>query len=131
MSQENVEIVRAMYEAFSCGDAEGALAYISPEVVIDATHRVDGRIGQGHEEMTKILAEWLGTWDAWREEVKEVRDLGNRVLVLSTQYGRGKGSGLEVESPFAMLYEIEGGKISRWTIYDDPAKALEVVGLSE
>jgi ketosteroid isomerase-like protein len=38
MSQENVEIVRAMYEAFSCGDAEGALAYISPEVVIDATH---------------------------------------------------------------------------------------------
>jgi hypothetical protein len=30
-----------------------------------------------------------------------------------------------------MLYEIEGGKISRWTIYDDPAKALEAAGLSE
>jgi hypothetical protein len=30
-----------------------------------------------------------------------------------------------------MLYEIEGGKISRWTIYDDPEKALEAAGLSE
>ena len=32
MSQENVELVRAMNEAFAEGDIEGALAKLHPEV---------------------------------------------------------------------------------------------------
>ncbi len=43
MSQENVEIVRRMYEAFEGGDAVTALGFIDSEIVMDATHRVDGR----------------------------------------------------------------------------------------
>ena len=131
MSRENVEVVRRVYEAFRRGDAATALSLIDPEVVMDASHRVDGRIGHGHQEMGAILAEWLGTWDEWREEVEETRDLGDRVLVISTQHGVGKGSGIAWENRFAMLYEVEGGKITRWTIYDDLRKALEAAGLSE
>jgi ketosteroid isomerase-like protein len=130
MSRENAEVVRGMYEAFSRGDAEAALSYFDPKVVMDASHRVDGRIGHGRQEMTAILAEWLGTWDEWREEVEETRDLGDdRVLVISTQRGVGKGSGIQWKNRFAMLYEIHGGKITRWTIYDDVSEALEAVGL--
>jgi ketosteroid isomerase-like protein len=125
MSEENVEIVRRMYEAFDLGDADSALAYLDPKVIIDATHRVDGRVGQGHEEVVAILTEWLGTWDEWHEQVDEMREIGDQVLVFSTQRGRGKGSGVEVEHHFAMLYDMDGGKITRWTIYDDPAQALK------
>jgi hypothetical protein len=32
-------------------------------------------------------------------------------------------------SGFAMLNEIESGKITHWTIYDDLPEALEAVGL--
>ena len=131
MSQENVEIVRLMYEAFGRGDGDAALACFDPEVVMDASHRVDGRIGHGHQELVSILAEWLGAWDDWREEIESVRDLGDRVLVTSTQRGRGKGSGVEWENRFAMLYEMQGGKITRWTIYDNLRQALEAAGLSE
>ena len=132
MSRENLELVRRMYEAFSRGDAEVALSYFDPEVVMDASHRVDGRIGHGRQELTAILAEWLGTWDEWREEIEETRDLGdNRVLVISTQRGVGKGSGVEWKNRFAMLYEVQGGKVTRWTIYDDLSQALEAVGLWE
>jgi ketosteroid isomerase-like protein len=84
MSRQNVELVERMYEAFSRGDAAAALSYFDPEVVMDASHRVDGRIGHGHQELTAILIEWLGTWDGWREEVEETRDLGDRVLVISS-----------------------------------------------
>jgi ketosteroid isomerase-like protein len=128
MSQENVEIVRRMYAAFDRGDAEAALSTLDPEVVIDATHRVDGRIGHGHEGVTTLLREWLGTWDEWHEEVEEIRDLGESVLVVSTQRGRGRGSGIETEHRFAMLYEIRSGKIVRWTIYDDLDEALRAGG---
>ena len=131
MSEENVLIVRAMYEAFNRGDADKALSYLDPQVVFDASHRVDGRVGHSREEVPGILAEWLGTWEEWREEVEETRDVGNHVLVISTQRGRGKGSGIEMENRFAMLYEIQDGKIARWTIYDDLPKALTAAGLSE
>ena len=120
-----------MYDAFSRGEAEAALSYFDPEVVMDASHRVDGRIGHGHQELIAILTEWLGTWDQWHEEVEQTRDLGDQVLVISTQRGIGRGSGIEWENRFAMLYEIQSGKISRWTIYDDLREALEAVGLRE
>jgi ketosteroid isomerase-like protein len=131
MSQENDEVVSRMYEAFSRGDAEAALSYLDPDVVIDASHRVDGRIGHGREELTAILAEWLGTWEGWEQEVQEIRDLGERVLVIETQRGRGKGSGIAWEGRFGMLYAVARGRITRWTVYDDLPKALEAAGLSE
>ena len=131
MSEENVEIVRGMYAAFRSGDADGALAYFDPGVVIDARHRVDGRVGHGRDELVAILGEWMSTWDDWREEVEDMQDAGDQVLVISTQRARGKGSGVAWQNRFGMLYEIHGDKISRWTIYDDPAEALEAAGLSE
>jgi ketosteroid isomerase-like protein len=131
MSQENVEveIVRAMYEAFRRGDADGTLTYFDTGVMVDASVRVDGGIGRGHEDLTAIIAKWIGTFDDWREEIEEMRGLGNRVLVISTQRGRGKGSGIEIETRYAVLYEIEGGKITRLTLYLSPAEALEAAGL--
>ena len=131
MSQENVEIVSRMYEAFGRGDAVAALSYVDSAVVTDPRHRVDGRVGQGHDDLAAILAEWLDTWDEWRQEIEEIRDLGDRVLVIDTQRGRGKGSGIEWEGRFAMLYEVQHGKITRWTIYDDLSEAFEAAGLSE
>ena len=131
MSQENVEVVRRMYDAFGGGDADGALAHFDPEVVFDASHRVDGRVGRGHEELVAILSEWLSTWNEWREEVEEIRDAGNQVLVIGTQRGRGKGSGVEWENRFGHLYEVQGGKITRWTVYSDLSEALEAAGLRE
>jgi ketosteroid isomerase-like protein len=53
------------------------------------------------------------------------------VLVTSTQRGRAKGSGIEVETRYAVLYEVRGDKIARMIIYTEPAEALEAAGLSE
>jgi uncharacterized protein len=132
MSEENVEIVRRMYDAFHSGDADGALAHFDPDVVVDASRaRPDGAIGQGHEQLNTIVAAWVGAFDEWREEIAEMRDLGSRVLVLSVQYGRGKGSGVEVEAPYALLYEVRGGKITRMTLFPTQQEALKAAGLSE
>jgi hypothetical protein len=30
----------------------------------------------------------VGTWDQWRVEIEEMRDLGSQVLVLTVQHGR-------------------------------------------
>jgi ketosteroid isomerase-like protein len=131
MSHENVGIVRRMLDAFHGGDAEGTLTDFDPEVVIDATSRVDGRVGHGREELAAIIGQWVGAFDEWREEIEEMRGLGRLVCVVATQYARGKGSGIEVETRYAVLYEVQGDKIIRMTLYPDPAKALEAAGLRD
>jgi ketosteroid isomerase-like protein len=131
MSQENVEVVRRLYDAFYEGRADEALDYFAPDVVVDASHRVDGRVGTGPEELVAILAEWMDTWEGWNEEIEAIREAGDQVLVLSTQRGRGKGSGVEWSGRFGMLYELRGGKITRWTIYDDQRAAMDAAGLSD
>ena len=128
MSQENVEIVRRMLESFHAGDADGALECFSPDVVLDASRRFDGRIGRGRDELSTIIGEWLGAWDDWREEINAIRDLGDRVIVDSTQRGRGKGSGIEIETRYATLYELRDGEITRMTLYFDVDEALEAAG---
>ncbi len=131
MSQENVEVVRRAYKALSDSDAETALSLVDRDVVVDATHRVDGRTGRGHVQLLTILAEWMLTWDEWQQEIEEIHDVGDQVLVIETQRGRGAGSGAEWEGRFGMLFRLRGGKITNWTVFDDPGQALEAVGLSE
>jgi ketosteroid isomerase-like protein len=125
MSQGEVEIVRRMYSAFHGGDVERALAMFDPDVVVDATRRPDGGVGHGREDLSAIIGEWLAAFDDWREEIEELRDLGDRVLVVATQRGRGKESGVDVETRYAVLYEVRRGKITAMTLYLDPVEALE------
>jgi hypothetical protein len=107
MSQENVEVVRRMCDAFHSGDAEGALAHFDPDVLVDATMRVDAGIGHGREVLYAIVARWLGAFDEWREEIEQMRDLGSQVCVVSIQHGRGRGSGSKRRpaTPYSMRYD--------------------------
>ena len=131
MSEQNVELVRQMYVAFHAGDIEGALASFDPEVIFDASMRVDGGIGRGREELAAMVAQWVGGWEEWRETIKEMRDLGSQVLVVSRQHGRAKGRGIEVEARYAVLYEVDGDSITRMAIYSEPAEALKAAGFEE
>ena len=132
MSRENVEIVRRMYDAFHAGDASGALSYFDAAVLVDTgSARPDLSIGRGRKYLGELVGSWAATWDGWRDEVAEVRDLGHRVLVVSVQRGRGKGSGIEVELRYAILYEVANGVIVSVRMYGTVAEALEAAGLSE
>jgi ketosteroid isomerase-like protein len=131
MSQPNVALIRRMYETFYRGDFDGALAYFDPEVEVDASMRVGEGISHGRDAVYAMVARWVGAWDEWREEIEEIRDLGRQVLVVSKQHGRAKGTGIEVETHYAVLYEIRGEKITRMTIYSEAAEALEAAGLTE
>jgi ketosteroid isomerase-like protein len=131
MSEENVGIVRRMYDAFYAGDFDGALAYFDPAVMFDASVRVDGGVGHGREEFFAMVEEWVGGWEEWSQEIEEMRDLGSQVCVVTIERGRGKGSGIEVEDRWAVLYEIEGDKISSMRLFTTTAEALEAARLSE
>ena len=64
----------------------------------------------------------------WSDEIAEIRDLGNRVLVLSVQRGRGKESGIALELRYAILYDLAGGVIISVRMYGTRPKPSKPPG---
>jgi ketosteroid isomerase-like protein len=131
MSQENVEIVRRCCEAFNRGDYEAALDALDPEIEYDLSHFPDGRIYYGREGVQEAFRIWLGTWADYRQEQEEFIDAGDMVIVVVREFGRGKGSGLELVRPTVGVWTLRDAKATQIRFYSSKAEALEAVGLSE
>ena len=89
MSQENVEVVRAAYEAFARGDRGVVARFADPE--IEWTPLLGALLGveklTGREAVLEFLFDIENYIDGWRTEPDEFVDLGDRVLVLETVTG--------------------------------------------
>jgi ketosteroid isomerase-like protein len=132
MSEANVEIVRRMYAAFHSGNVEQALGHFDPDVLVDASKaRPDVAVGKGREHVNAVVTSWMAAWEEWGEEIEEMRDFGSRVLVVSVQRGRGKGTGAEVEARYGLLYELRGDKIISMRMFGEPAEAREAAEVRE
>jgi ketosteroid isomerase-like protein len=81
--------------------------------------------------METYLAQISATWEELRILVDEARDLGDGVLVLGRTEGRGRASGVQVDSPIGIAYDLRRGRVSRVRAYLDHAEALKAVGLEE
>jgi ketosteroid isomerase-like protein len=133
MSPENVDVVRRLYEAFSRGDMEGAVADFDAQIVWRWPEGVPGAMEvRGREEAQTVLK---GYWNAWEEitiSAEEFLPVGNdRLLVPNHHKGRGKGSGIETETRFCDLYTFREGKVVAFQGFWSKGEALKAVGLSE
>ena len=132
MSQENVEIVRASYEAFARGDFQASLEAYDPDCELDDTRfRPDGRVRCGREAFSDHIARWRGAFDEYEWTTERLLDAGEETVIIYTERGRGKGSGVSVEDTRGNVVTVRGGKIVRTVIYPTVATALKAVGLSE
>ena len=64
-------------------------------------------------------------------DFREVRDLGDRIVVFGTIHIRGRGSAVETDIPIAGIFTFKQGKLVRWEDFRDRDRALEAVGLLE
>ena len=137
MSQENVEVVRSAHAAFSRGDLDGVLAECQADVSYRAaiTQEIEGHAGDfvGHEGIRRWWSDLHDLYDGLHTDVVEVRDLGERVVVVYVIQGRARGSGLVFEDgqTLAQVVTLRDGKITRHRSFHDRAEALEAAGLSE
>ena len=105
MSQENVEIVRALFDAFARRDHEAAFDYYDAEIEWDASRAGEGAgiagVYHGHELAFGLIGE-AGCGHGMDVEATEVEfvDAGQTVVALINQQRlRGRGSGIEVNAP--------------------------------
>jgi ketosteroid isomerase-like protein len=132
MSQENVELVRAIYDAWDRGDPEAVFELIDPEVEWYGPPDVSGSgLSRGHEGVLESMTGWLSTWDEYHFEMRELIDLGDVVLTEGWQRGRGRGSGVEVAEGIFSVWTLRAGKAVRQRMFRDRQEALDAVGLRE
>jgi uncharacterized protein len=134
MSEENVEIVRDAFAAFTRGDIEGVLRLCDEDILIVQAPELPGAPPEqhGHQGLVEAFALWPDQWDDYRIEILSIVPApGDRVFVTQRSHGRGKQSGLEVEMDFWFVFTVRTGKISEWRLFVQEDQALEAAGLRE
>ncbi len=137
MSEENVEIVRRAWDAFSRGDVAEAYEVIAADIDFDVSRDIWGAVvGGGHyrgvEGITKWFQDLYSAWDTFEMDAEELIDAGNdRVIMVLFARGRGRSSGIEVEHRPAGIGTLRDGKIARIVWFPTREEALEAAGLSE
>jgi ketosteroid isomerase-like protein len=85
---------------------------------------------RGREAAFTAYRAWMDCWEEYRREPKEIVDLGDGVLILVRESGRGKGSGIPTEARIAMLLTFRRGRVIKHEEFLGWDEALETVGVS-
>ena len=137
MSQENVEIVRRIYEKWedlvlADPDDKSVDDFFDPAIEVDNSNAVfDGAVYRGRDGLREYLALLREAWTSLRLEPEEFIRVGeDQVVVAQRIFPRSTG-GVEVIARSASAFTFRDGKVIRIKTFQSKAEALEAAGLSE
>jgi ketosteroid isomerase-like protein len=132
VSQENVEVVKRLYDAWhkdgfgvvpSLMDAD--VEYVNPPYAVEPGTR------RGHAEWEIAAAAIRAVYGERRFIPLEFHEVGERVAVRARVIARGVGSNVEVDTERGYVFEVRDGKVVRMAWFNEPLEALKAVGLEE
>ena len=132
MSQENVEIVRRLYEAVNQGDFATAAECIHPEIEFHTYARSpEAGVYRGKDAVREYNESLFGRFESTRFEVEELVDAGDRVVIVTTQRAVPKGGQEEMKVRIAEVWSIRDGLLAERRSYSTKEEALEAAGVRE
>jgi ketosteroid isomerase-like protein len=131
MAQQNVEVVRAMYEAFARRDLATLVSHLDPAMnVYDRPVHPEASVYEGREGFLRFAQTDWAAFDDVTYEPQEFVAHRPYVVVPIKQRGRGKGSSLGVEESIVNVWKLRAGKCVELRNYSTIAEALEAVAAS-
>jgi ketosteroid isomerase-like protein len=134
MSQENVELVRGIYDEIRRrGDPIPRAEYFDPEIEFHEDPRLpEAGSYRGFEEVRAYWKQFIENFDEFVIEPEEFVEIGgDRVLVLLIITTRGRGSSAAVTMRIAWIFTIRAALITRIEAFADRGVALKAAGLRE
>ena len=134
MAQENVEVVRRIYDAVTRRDIAMPFELYAEDIIWDLSSwrpaELDPkRVYTGHEGVREAWRDRLSAWSEVDYEIEELTEVGDRVLAVIRERDIGRSSGVPIEATHAAIWTLADGKVTRLQVFDDRQRALEVVGL--
>jgi uncharacterized protein len=131
LSQQNVDIVQGMYNAFASGDIPTILAALDPQVEWwEAENFIydDGNPYVGPEAVLQGVFMRIGTeWEGFAVTPKEVLDAGDTAIGHGYYSGTYKKNGKHTKAQFAHFFTFRDGKVVRFQQYTDTAQFKQVI----
>jgi ketosteroid isomerase-like protein len=129
MSEENVERVSRAIENWNRTGEPGPDfdSFFHPEV------EFEDEIGAYHtrDELRDHLEGFAQAMGGLHFEIEEAGDLGDLIMLVVQQSGKGSASGVPIAQPFTWVMRFADDRRIRWRIYADHGRALQDAGLSE
>jgi ketosteroid isomerase-like protein len=132
MAQGNVGLARKVLAALAERDPSQLVALADPEVQWHSFFALgEGDASySGHDGTRRYMSDLDDAFEIGRADVDDVLAVGNIVVLVGRIRYRGKGSGVEGESPAGWMVKFRDEKVLCFRAFRDPEAALEAVGLS-
>lgn len=131
MSRENVEALRAGFEAWNAGDMKAVRELYHPDAIVRTSEDLpEPGPFVGRDAVMRQFEQLRATYEAdTLEPITGFRPVGDRVIVRWFWHtaGRGPDTGLEMTS----VYTMRDGKVFEMEYFRDHAAALKALGLRE
>jgi ketosteroid isomerase-like protein len=132
MSQEKVEIVRAILDALNAGDPDSAFKYTAPGFEYDFSRSIGlQRWVSTGADARRFWEEFASAWESSRWHADEFIEADENVVTPLTLSIRRR-DGIEVQAlRTAWMWTFRGGMVARISFYKERQEALEAAGLRE
>ena len=135
MSEENVEIVHRLIDAWNRQDVEEIVGLFDPEAeYVNASTAVEPGTRRGHDAIVAVVRkQWEGLPGAhW--EIDRLHDRGDEIISVGGVSRAMPGSDARIDNPILQSWRFRDGKVIRLEMLGagpEFQKALEAAGLEE
>ena len=131
MSQENITVIRGIYESFGTGDVTSVLGQMHQHIEWREAENfiyADRNPYRGPQAVLEgVFMRLASEWADFKVMPEEWLDAGNHVVVLGTYSGRHKESGREVRAQFAHIWGVTHGRVVRFQQYTDTKQFADAI----
>jgi ketosteroid isomerase-like protein len=132
MSEQNVEVATRAIGAFNERDIETFASLTTPDFEWSPSMvAIEGETFLAREGIEKYFAQLQSAWERFQIHLGRFREAEEVVVMLGQLEARGRTSGVPVDAPLGMVFDMRDGVISRIRGFLDHADALRAAGLPE
>ena len=129
MTNTNVDLILAGYDALNAGDWDALMESWAPDIEVDLSRALGPLTGVYRgEEAQRAFIDFFESWQSVRMELHEFIEEGAHVVVPSTTQFVGR-DGIGVQARVTWTFTIRDGMVVRTCLYQDKQEALKAVGL--
>jgi ketosteroid isomerase-like protein len=129
--EENVSIVKQLYDAFRRRDIPSVLDMFTDDAVAHGPAPAGvlpwGGVHNGRAGVTEFFKALGESLEPRHFELYEFIAQGNKVVVLGYQKGHAKPTGRPYEIEFVHLWSVRDGMFSEFRVYNDTAALVEAL----
>jgi ketosteroid isomerase-like protein len=128
VSRENVERIKAGFEAHNRGDLDAMVELYDPDVVFE-TLLLGTR--HGNQSIRLIYEENQKTMAGYDVVPVELIDAGDKVVAVAQMVGAGSSSRIALDDQFAFVFTFKGERVIREQAFRNREEAVEAAGLPD